>query len=189
MHSKQVMSPLRELQSLWGLAVSQKLEINQKSLFFSDKIPINEWGHGSCLKYLIKSNSFLFIVIILRLGAYRQYSPNQYHVNHGSALVSVLPHLDLDKCSNTSGQLLITCQCPSSHTVLFIYHYSDWLLTLSHYDEILSDNYGVCDWSWCKTKSFNLKRNTFRINRLMGQILSGFMHFRYKKIIFRLPTV
>lgn len=124
MHSKQVMSPLRELQSLWGLAVSRKLEINQKFLVFSNKIPINEWGHSSCLKYLIKCNSFLFIVIIFPLGAYRQYSQNQCHLNYGSTLVSVLPHLDLDYCSNTSGQLLITCQCLSSHTVLFIYHCS-----------------------------------------------------------------
>lgn len=50
MQSKQVMSPLRELQSLWALAVSQKLDINQKSLFLSNKIPMNEWGHSSRLK-------------------------------------------------------------------------------------------------------------------------------------------
>lgn len=120
MQSKQVMSPLRELQSLWGLAVSQKLDINQKSLFLSNKIPMNEWGHSSRLKYLIKSNSFFFIVIILPLGAYRQCKS-----------ISCKLWFCFGFCSSSfRSRLMLQYIRPVIDHVsvsFFIYHCSDWL--------------------------------------------------------------
>lgn len=104
-----------QLQYLWCLSAFPQTG-DQSQVSFDNEISIN--ARANSLKYLNNSSSYLFIVIIIihHIGC----SPNRYHVNY----YFVLPLLRLDKCCNTSGQLLIsnlswiTCELFLIHMLL-----------------------------------------------------------------------